>query len=783
MRKLFLIAASNLRRSKGQTTAIVALILLASAMLNLWLMLSMDYKRNFDRYHDKLNAEHVTLAVGGSDEELRDFITDTLEADSRVTEYHVDDVLGMVGSFAYNGGEVNTEFVFLEKESALNRPVGRIEIVEEGDEAEGVYLPMLYNTDGDLAPGRTIALTIGSNEVSYPICGFLNSVMTGSHNCAICVLALTQDCYEELKESRFAPESLLVSVRIREKEESEDFETWLKNVITARYPGLRTMSNSYSLVSSSRYISQMICSGIVSAMACFVTMIAMVVIASNVMNDIQENMRNLGALKAIGYTSRQIAGSLQLQFAGVALATSLAGIELSYGLFPAVNAMMMTQTGLPYTVRFLPLPFGVTLCIIGGTVALSVWLASGRIRKINTITALRHGVLTHSFRKNHVPLEKTRMPLQPALALKTTCTRIKQNVTVCITMLVLSLVAVFAGLMVENVIVDMEPFINLIVGETADSCINVNAEAEEAFLDLVEEDPSVEKVYLYNSVQVAHGEQEGNLLVVTLSDDFSLLNNQNVCFEGRFPLYENEIAIGAKYAGEKDLRIGDEITLTTQGREAKYLICGFTQVTNNLGKDCLMTRSGYRRMGTLENASYYINVAEGVDIDAFHREICEKLGSDVNATINILSVVNGSSAVYVSLMAILVGAVLVLGGAIIMFVLYLLVRTLLNGKKRDYGILKALGFSTGQLVLQTAGSFLPAVILSVAVGLTVSAVIINPLTALFLSGIGIIKCTFTVPVGFTVAAGIGLVLFAFATVCLLSLRIRKIAPVSLLAGE
>ena len=49
MRKSLLIAASNLRRTKGQTVAIVALILLASAMLNLGLMLSTDYTRNFDQ--------------------------------------------------------------------------------------------------------------------------------------------------------------------------------------------------------------------------------------------------------------------------------------------------------------------------------------------------------------------------------------------------------------------------------------------------------------------------------------------------------------------------------------------------------------------------------------------------------------------------------------------------------------------------------------------------------------------------------------------------------------
>ena len=220
-----------------------------------------------------------------------------------------------------------------------------------------------------------------------------------------------------------------------------------------------------------------------------------------------------------------------------------------------------------------------------------------------------------------------------------------------------------------------------------------------------------------------------------------------------------------------------------EGQKEKYLICGFTLISNNLGKDCLLTRSGYERMGTLGDVSYYLNIREGADIDVFHERVSDVLGKDVNAAINILSIINGTASVYVSLMEIIVAAVLVVGSAVVVFVLYLLVRTLLNGKKRDYGILKAFGFTTGQLVLQTAASFMPAVILSTAVGLAVCAGIINPLTALFLHGIGIVKCTFTVPAGLIAATGIGLVLFTFGVACLLSLRIRKIAPVALLSGE
>ena len=119
----------------------------------------------------------------------------------------------------------------------------------------------------------------------------------------------------------------------------------------------------------------------------------------------------------------------------------------------------------------------------------------------------------------------------------------------------------------------------------------------------------------------------------------------------------------------------------------------------------------------------------------------------------------------------------------ITFVLYLLVRTIVSNKKRDYGILKALGFTTGQLILQTALSFMPAVILSTVIGVIVNSFIINPLAALFLKDIGIVKCTFTVPVGYNVMAGVGMILAAFGITCLLSVKIKKITPRALLAGE
>lgn len=780
MKKCILLTRSNLHRAKGQAAAITALILLAAVMLNLWLMLSLDYKQNFDRCHDRLHAEHVTLVIDGDSPDMRHFLRQTLEDDTRTDEFAFDSVMHMVGSFDYNDGNINSELVILEKKTALARSIGRVEILEEGSAASGVYLPILYKSDRT-AVGKTIDISIGNSTMTYTVCGFFNSVMAGSHNCSMCALVLTDDLYAELERSGHAPRATLCSVRLNDKADSESCESRLKNTVAARYPAARTVSNSYALVYQSRYISQMVCAAILSAMAFFILLIALVTLYANITNHIREHMKNLGALKALGYTGRQLTAALMLQFLSISLLSAAAGAGLSYSLFPFLNAMMAAQTGIPYTVRFLPVPYGITLLLLGGAVAVTVWLSSRMIKKVEPIVALRHGIQTHSFRRNHVPLETTGMPIIPALALKTTLSNFKRNITVCITMLMLSLVVVFSGLMTENIIRDTTPFLNLIVGETADSCINVREDIKDDFLREMAADRRIEKIYLYNSLEVRHADGLG--LMATICDDFSKVNNPKVICEGRFPRYDNEIALAAKYARENGLKTGNEITMTAEGREAAYIITGFTQTTNNLGKDCLLTLDGYRRLGELSNASYYLNVTEGTDIDAFHAEVTDRFKDNVNAAINVAATIDGATSVYVSLMTVLVIAILALSALVITFVLFLLVRNMLNHKKQDYGIQKALGFTTGQLILQTALSFMPSVILSALAGMTLCSLIINPLTALFLGNIGIVKCTFTVPVGFNILGGTGLILFTFAIACLLSWKIKRITPKELFSGE
>ncbi len=780
MKKLLLIVRSNLRKAKGQTVAIIVLVFFAALLLNLGLMLSMDYHENFDRYHDQLNAEHVTLAVQDNDDSVRELLSRTLTADNRVTEYRLDRCWQMIGTLPYNGGEMTSELVFLDKDTALTRTIGRSEIVEEGNLSSGIYLPMLYKS-GDVAVGKTVEISIGTIPVKYTVCGFFNNVMTGSHNCALTQIILTPDKYVELQNLGYASTATLCSVRLKNIADNQSFESEIKATLSEHFPQNYMVSNSYDIVSQSRYIAQGICSIILVIMAFIVLLIAVVVIASNIVNYIQVNMKNLGALKSVGYTSWQLIAVLLIQFLSLTLFASIVGAGLSYCVFPALNTMMMAQTGIPYTMHFLPLPLFIALLILSGSITLSVWLAARRIKKIEPIVALRSGIQTHNFKSNHVPLEKTKVPLNLAMALKTTLTGMKHNVTIFVTMVVLSLVVVFSGLMTENAIADIDPFLDLIMGESTNSCVYIDPQIEDEFLQVMDADNRVEKVYLYNSINVVHN--SGEELTAMICDDFAKVNNQSVVYEGRFPKYANEIAIAGKYAQAKGLKIGNEIEIKINGKIEKYLISGFTQISNYLGRDCLLTRAGYERLGTFSSICYYINLTPDTDIDVFNNDVKTKFDGKVNSVVNANSIIDAAASVYVSLLTIIVIAILVLSVLIIAFVLYLLVRTMLNNKIHDYGILKAIGFTTKQLILQTALSFMPAIILSTIVGLTISCLVINPLMSVFLGALGIVKCTFNIPVAFSVIMGGGLILLSFGITCLLSLKIKNIAPRNLLVGE
>ena len=188
-------------------------------------------------------------------------------------------------------------------------------------------------------------------------------------------------------------------------------------------------------------------------------------------------------------------------------------------------------------------------------------------------------------------------------------------------------------------------------------------------------------------------------------------------------------------------------------------------------------------MEHLTTITYYIQLQDEVDIDTFHTDMQNKLSTHLIDVINGKATYQGMLSAYITFVTMIVVGLIVLSTFIVSFVLYLLVRVMLNKKKREYGIMKAFGVTTKQLILQTAISFLPIQIIATGVGVVISCCIVNPLFSFMLSEIGIVICHFAIPVGMIIIVSICMIALSFVLVCMLSRKIKKISPKELLMGE
>ena len=118
----------------------------------------------------------------------------------------------------------------------------------------------------------------------------------------------------------------------------------------------------------------------------------------------------------------------------------------------------------------------------------------------------------------------------------------------------------------------------------------------EKFCDEIRNFPEVEKVLLsraiFNKVEIKGSNQSSTVISYS---DFSLTDNIHPK-TGRFPEYDNEIMISAKREETENRHVGDSIILKGDVCEKSYIITGIVSAMNNDSMSVYMTEDGYRRI-------------------------------------------------------------------------------------------------------------------------------------------------------------------------------------------
>jgi len=775
MKNIWMLARANLLKSKSRTVSMILIIVISVMLLNIGLVMNFRMGGFFDERAEELNAPHwVSFQIP---EELvsrrYEFIRDLP---------YVEDV--EYNSFIMASGTASiqdftlTGFFLIAPYSETQRmnPPPRI----GGDTVPAysdIFLPYTMTLDRHITRGDEVQMTFAEEVFTFIFAETTEDILFDGGLGITRRLYVSEERFNNLRDQFPDSVSAMITVRLNDIEDISN----LSNAVWDEF-----IDESYitffglSGMRSNRTMVPLIAAMLMVAFALIILVVGIIVTRFRIMNDIEENMVNIGVQKAMGFLNRQIILSISVQFSCIAFVGGVIGVLIAQIALPMVTGLVQPIFGLPWSPSF-DIPFmAVSLGFALLMVALFSFITAQRIRKLHPLTALRGGISTHSFKRNPVALDKSIGSLPLLLALKNIFLSKKQAVIVGLIILAVSFSAVSGLAAHYNINVNPDAFFRTIVGEISDAMFWLDDPDDLAdFSDAIAARPEVERVSAGGSTgMVTSLIIDGQPFTFAIVGDFSYFAGYELV-DGRFPQHDNEIAIGANSLSAIGASIGDWITITGHDGESaeEFIITGSTQSSNHSGMICLDALARINIYAELSVVN--VHLLAGEDIDGFIESVLIEYGdiiSDFASTATLLDNQLGAmNAIFYAVTAVILTVV----SAIVILVLYLVIKTTIIRRRRELGIQKAIGFTTFQLMNQIAMGLSPSIIIGTVLGSAGGYLGFNAIFVALVRGMGIARADLPIPLAWVAVMCTALVVLAYTISLLTAWRIRKISAYAL----
>ena len=783
MGKTSLLTGSNFRKNRGTSVGLFLLILIASMLIAIVMLAFTDAYPTAGREAERLNAGDGFIMIGKDIDGFDDEVLADIFAE-QTKEYQCRECLAYANiSLEFGNGTIAPTLIISDA-SVLDDEIDRIEIIEEDSsiEKDYVYVPYQFHTGGGYEIGDKYSFEIYGEKIETVIKGFINTTYFGCNNNGIFLFIVDDARYDKLSETGAGiADGMIINYILKDDVKISRFRIKTENdLLAVNANSILWSSDLANTLFNKSFMSLIIAVSFLVVVSIMVVVIVMM-LANTISNYTKENMETIGALKAIGYTGNDIRASLVALFGSLSIGGTVCGIAASYLLMPVMAQIFIGQMGVPYSVGINAVSIITPVLGISLLVLITTLISTKKINKINPIVALRSGTENHSYKKNSAPLDRLGFNLNFSLAMKTFATNMKQNVITFVVVAFLMFICVMALLMFENF--NRNPQVGILTFEICGGVLAVDNEVKDEVRDYLEDRSDATNIR--NMMNLTINYKDEDRLNAYVFDDPDKMNNREVCYKGRFPKYDNEIAVSGKFAKEYGFEIGDEINMVYGDSNYDYLITGFIQTCNNSGREALMSMEAMNHLIDVSDIGpYYWFDCDGREVSqGILDDVAEKYGSHVSSTMNFYEMLDGSMTTFKGISTLMLVMVCSVAAAIILLVLYLLIKALVYNKRRDYGIYKAIGFTSGSLILQTAISFMPSIVAAVVVSSFVSYYLANPYMTLIMGTFGLMKCTFDIPVVGVVIIGVVMIILAFLFSVLNSSKIKKIEPYNLLTAE
>ena len=787
---MFLLVRSNLKKSRKTSFAFFLLLMATMLLSYTGSQLTEGFRRLYkEKVAETNSADFAAVLPRNFCERYQEEIAGFRQAEEEILVMETSDALLLrnMDIQAGNGEPVNGSWMI--RDADREGTLSSLKIVEYMDQMpeNGIYVPYVCRTFFGFGLGDMLTISSGEWEETFIIAGFTEDVLFGSRSNI--AFDLPQASFRSLQEKTGADCDAAV-VMIKTEGSVSGLANRFSEFVAGRSDGemfYNTSDINYAEASRSNnlniYVAVMNAASFIGIAACFM------VIWFHMRNTLDKDLKELGTLKSVGYGGGQIVMSYVLQFLFLGLAGGMAGIGLSQCIMPEVIKNIATDIGFVWNTAFLGRAAGrnllAVLLVIG---AVTLFLSRGifRIRPVEAIQ--ERGKVQPSGRKGGMTMESSPFPVNLSIIFNMISSERIKSILTGVVISVIMCVAGFAVILYVRLVNDEGGMLQ--VTGTEVYSVNVQPSRPEDAAEIAKEmeTEGVRKVML--AVEPGSSRllcDNGVYAALGVYSDYGALENPSL-YAGRYPKHENETAISGNLAEALGKEIGDTIEVSQIFQEAAgegtFLIVGLTQGTYTGGMDIYLTMEGLALVDPgAQWQTVHIYLEEGIDAEEYCSRLEERFLDRISYAGGFERVFYSQLAPIISSLSGMVSFIMAVMFLLVIIMGYFVTNSILLTHKRDFGIMKALGYSNGQIISQTVVTFM----LYIAGGSLLGGIALyfgsNAVLAGLFRGMGVYRLTFRFPAVWIAVLVLCMEAAGCLTAFLSAWKVRKIVPCSLIKAE
>lgn len=742
MNKIWTLVIHNLKKTKGQYISFGLIICLTAFIMNIALVLAFQTFNAYDSLFLELDTADINIMIPRlqDDDEIMTEI-EKIDGVSMVEKHSGVFVAATVREFADSDFDMNTVFYNLDEERTLNQ-LNVSEYLKKDENT--VYIPMYMKELGGFTEGGSITYSIDGKDDTYKIGGIVSEMQYGNYGTGLIGGYLPASAYVSFAKEH--SEHVITEYSLRTVNNADLSQ--IKNDVSEILSDKGITALNINDKAAAKQTRTMVCTLLIIiflALAAIILTVSIFLSSFRIRSTIEDELSQMGVLKAIGYTGNMIVRSVVWPYTLAGIAATVIGAVLSYTALPGVAKVLAIQSGFIYTPVFDIAAVFIVVLAPTFVIFLFAYLSAVKIYKMEPIDAIR-GVSGKGGTGQNILLSVLSVGIMVLLS--------------------------FAGTLLYNVSVKPDNFMNTLSEESPSAIFMVQNDKMSELKNLLQGDDRVKLVLEYASASVSYADGS---LTGFVCEDFGKVTN-DICYDGRSPSNEDEIAVGSALA--ESYPIGSKIEISASGKSYVYVVTGYIQSVNHAGKVCQLTSKGYEkigeRTGSLNVYLYDKNAEE------FIEEYEKEHDGFIISSVNYEQLSQNGRAMYAGIVSVVAVVLFMVSVLMVLLVLYVIIHSMISRRRQEFGIYKAIGYTSRQLTMMTVTGVIPVVAVSAGVSAVMGIWYLPMINKEIFSQIGVIKNHFEVSIWILLVLAITFTAAAFFLSVLLAAPIKKITPYSLL---